>query len=129
MSLIIDKSVPIAQLTVAEGHQLLVFRSCYTRESNYLYAIPLEAFYMEKIACGNKASLSNYILPCSKGEQRVFLVLLICVALEYAYAYIHTLKYMHILTSINTPASTNTHFVLQDVCVCMHVWNVITCRS
>ena len=41
--------------------------SDYTKESNYLYAVPLKEFYTEKIRVGTKASLAPYSIPYTKG--------------------------------------------------------------
>ncbi|XP_064396401.1 GTPase-activating Rap/Ran-GAP domain-like protein 3 isoform X3 [Halichondria panicea] len=66
-SLIIDKSVPIAQLVVAHRHQMLLLRTAYSKESNYLYVIPLKEFYTEKITVGVRSSLNLYHIPYTKG--------------------------------------------------------------
>ena len=39
----------------------------YTRENNYLYAIPLKEIYTEKIKIGVKSSLLPYHIPYTKG--------------------------------------------------------------
>ena len=41
--------------------------SDYTKESNYLYAIPLKEFYTDRIKIGTKSSLSRYCILYTKG--------------------------------------------------------------
>ena len=51
--------------------------SDYTKENNYLYAIPLKEFYTDKIKIGTKSSLSRYCIPYTKGAH-----LFCCAPLE-----------------------------------------------
>ena len=51
--------------------------SDYTKESNYLYAIPLKEFYTDRIKIGTKSSLSRYCIPYTKGAH-----LFCCAPLE-----------------------------------------------
>ena len=39
----------------------------YSKESNYLYVIPLKEFYTEKITVGVRSSLNLYHIPYTKG--------------------------------------------------------------
>lgn len=41
--------------------------SDYTKENNYLYAIPLKAIYTDRIKVGTKSSLNHYSIPYTKG--------------------------------------------------------------
>ena len=39
----------------------------YTKESNYLYAIPLKEFYTDQIRIGTKSTIAPYHIPYTKG--------------------------------------------------------------
>ena len=41
--------------------------SGYTKESNYLYAIPLKEFYTDQIKISTKSTLSPFHIPYTKG--------------------------------------------------------------
>ena len=55
---------------VYHSHHTYLFTCTYvafTRENNYLYAIPLKEIYTEKIKIGVKSSLLPYHIPYTKG--------------------------------------------------------------
>jgi hypothetical protein len=64
---IIDKAIPIVQMSIAHRHQLLLFRTGYAKDSNYFYAVPLNQFFTETVKLYTKASLHPYKVPYTKG--------------------------------------------------------------
>jgi hypothetical protein len=70
---------PVSIATIVYTHDKILYYapSDYTKESNYLYAIPLKEFYTDRIKIGTKSSLSRYCIPYTKGAH-----LFCCAPLE-----------------------------------------------
>jgi hypothetical protein len=67
ISLLIDKSVPVVQLVVAHKHDLVIFRTGFSKD-NHVYIVPLPYFHGrhgDKIL--DKSKLSSFRVAASKG--------------------------------------------------------------
>lgn len=66
-SLVIDSSVQIGQLVIAQKHDVMLFRTCYSKDNNYLYCIYLDDLCSEKVKVNSKVAIVPYQISNTKG--------------------------------------------------------------